>query len=168
MGCDIHCYIQYKEKNQTSDYWFSFGGQFNPGRNYTMFGILANVREHDLPKYYDPKGLPDHKLSWSIEEDLYLHITEDGQGDNEATLENALQWRRPIINDMDGKPYKVEHPDWHSHSWLTTDELKKAYSWYKKETGWKVGLEYRVLLSIMKALENKGKNDVELVFWFDN
>jgi hypothetical protein len=166
MGCDIHMYIQYKEKK--SNYWYGFGGRINPGRDYTMFGILAGVRDTNQPKYYDPKGLPDHELSYAANDDLYLYITDNGEGDGETTLERAKQWGVKIINDSDGKPYRAEHPDWYNHSWLTTAELKKAYSWYKKHKGWKPCLEYRVVLSTMNTLENDGKNDVIVVFWFDN
>ena len=166
MGCDIHAYIQYKEKKSASNYWQGFGGEIILDRSYMMFGVLAGVR--DSPKYYhEPKGLPEH-LSWQCEGDLYLQITETGAGDNEITLEGAQNYHRPIIKNDKGVPYKVQHPDWHSFSWLTTSELKQAYKWYKKETGYAPGLQYRVLLKILKELENKDKNEAILVFWFDN
>jgi hypothetical protein len=52
MGADIHMYVEYRNKKQAKDletqgrdpYWYSFGDCFNPGRNYTMFAILAGVR----------------------------------------------------------------------------------------------------------------------------
>jgi hypothetical protein len=176
MGCDAHFYIQYKKKTDDDRWWWDFGGRINPGRNYAMFGILAGVRDHNTPHSFDPKGiLPYEKQSYSVRDDLYLTITEDGNGDNETTLEQALKWSREdkIIKDADGNPYKVLHPDWHSHSWMTIDELKQACKWYKKyakESGYDndVPLEYKVILKTMKALEDKGKNDVIAVFWFDN
>lgn len=58
--------------------------------------------------------------------------------------------------------------NWFGHSWLTTKELKKAFKWYKKEDGVKPSLTYRALLNVMETLENKGKNDVIVVFWFDH
>jgi len=48
MGCDIHLYIEYKSKKTEFDGydsgWQSFGKSINPGRNYAMFGLMANVR----------------------------------------------------------------------------------------------------------------------------
>jgi len=168
MGCDIHAYVEYKEKEDNSnEYWWGFGGQINPGRDYTMFGILAGVRYHPK-KGFDPRGIPNHHLSWAANDNLYLYITEDGEDDNSTTLEQAKLWGKEIIYDDDGKPFKVKHPDWHSHSWLTTKELAQAYKWYEEELGHKPGLEYRALLKLMKALEDNGKNKVIVVFWFDN
>ncbi len=176
MGCDAHFYIQYKKKTDNFDeWWFDFGGEISPGRNYAMFGILAGVRER-TPHCFEPKGiLPEKKQSFAVREDLYLVITEDGKGRNETTLENAKRYSREsdLIKDKNGKPIKVLDPDWHSHSWLTIKELKKAFKWYKKYAkaeGNKSGVpfEYKVILKVMKILENKGENDVLLVFWFDN
>ena len=172
MGCDIHMYVQYREKKEeqsepNNDWWDDFTSQISPGRNYTMFGILAGVRDM-VENGFEPKGLPDFGLGWSAGWDLYLRITEDGKEEGCCTLEQAQRWRRPIINNNEGKPYKVEHPDWHSHTWLTPKELAQAYRWYKKETGWAPSLAWRVLLKMMKALEDNGKNEVVVVFWFDN
>jgi len=174
MGCDIHMYVQYREKTRDNGFWWNFGGEFNPGRNYAMFGILAGVR-YDSDKGYESRGLHDIQLSYGIESDLYLYIIEEGQGrdgePNTCTLEQAERWAKwgnPIINGKDGKPYKVRHPDWHSHSWLTPKELARAYRWYRKESEFPVPLEWRVFLNMAKALEDGGKNEVKIVFWFDN
>jgi hypothetical protein len=77
MGADIHMYIQYKEKERTntnslSDWWDGFGGQFG-SRNYTLFGILAGVRERTKHSF-DPKGIPTFGLSYDVARDLYLYI----------------------------------------------------------------------------------------------
>jgi len=183
MGCDIHMYVQYQNKKQAKEtkkqgrepYWWNFGGQMNPGRNYTMFGILAGVRDWpaDENKSFEPRGIPDFGLCYTARGDLYLYIVddEDGRvdpGENYCTLEQAQRWRRRIYNNDKGEPWYTEHPDWHSHSWLTTKELAQAFRWYKKETGYEPCLEYRVLLKMMKELEDKGENEVVVVFWFDN
>jgi hypothetical protein len=175
MGCDAHFYIQYKKKTEDDQLWRNFGGRLNPGRNYAMFGILAGVRDKNPPHSFEPKGiLPEEKQSWYVRNDLYLYITEDGKGDNETTLERAKSWGGcQIINDINGDPYKVDHPDWHSHSWMTIEEYKQALKWYKeyaKEDGIEGGVpfDYKVILKVMKVLENNGRNDVLLIFWFDN
>ncbi len=176
MGADIHMYIQYKEKNEDRKIWYSFGGRINPGRNYAMFGILAGVRDRNVPNGFRPKGvLPREEQSWNVESDLYLYITEDGDGEHQTTIEDAQRWfgGKEIIMDDKGDPFKVLHPDWHSHSWMTPDEFDRAlkiYKKYAKDNGYDKGvpLEYKVILKTMRALENKGKNEVLLVFWFDN
>jgi hypothetical protein len=176
MGCDIHCYIQYKKKTDEDNWWECFGGEIWPGRNYAMFGILAGVRDHYAPHSFTPKGiLPEEKQSWAVRDDLYLVITEDGKGHNETTLENAKLWssESELIKDKDGKPVRILQPDWHNHSWMTIEELEKAYKLYKKyiksegEEG-RIPFGFKMILKVMKALEDNGKNDVLLVFWFDN
>jgi len=180
MGCDIHMFVQYRnierakknKKEGRNDYWWGFGGHLNPGRNYTLFGILAGVRDNpmDKDKMFYPKGLPGFELSYEALDSLYLYIREEDECDEEGscTLAQAQRWGKYIINDSSGKPWRTLHPDWHSHTWLTTQELVQTYRWYKKETGHAPGLEYRVLLKMMKDLENKGENEVVVVFWFDN
>lgn len=173
MGCDVHMYVEYKDKD--SEYWHGFGGRINPGRNYGMFAILAKVRG-SYPKSFSPKGIKDLTLSYHCQDDYYLDISEDGKGDNETTLERALDWNKRYNSELvcgsDGKPYRVEHPDWHSHSWMNIKELTEAYKIYKKEekkeygTG-SVPVEYKALLDLMKSLE-KGGYDTRVVFWFDN
>jgi len=170
MGADIHMYIQYRDKsriNTDHSWWRDFGGRINPGRNYDMFSVLAGVRG-TADKGFEPKGIPDFELSWHAQSSLYLIITEDGKDEDCCTLEQAESWGKPIIKNALGKPIKTLHPDLHSHSWLTVKELEQAYRWYKKESEYGIGLEYRVLLKIMKELEDKGKNEVVVVFWFDN
>jgi len=172
MGCDIHMYVQYREKERVNtkyDWWDGFGSRFG-SRNYTLFGILAGVRDPNVKHSYDPKGIPTFGLCYEIEDDLYLRIREDNipSYDGSCTLEDAKRWGRPIINDSEGKPIKTPHPDWHSHSWLTVDELKQAFKWYKKESGYKLDVEYRAMIKAMEVLKDDGKNDVVVVFWFDN
>jgi len=179
MGCDIHMNVQYQNKKEAKEakkqgrdpYWWDYGGGFNPGRNYTMFGILAGVRDYpnDESKGFDPRGIPDFGIGYGARHDLYLYITKEPiPGEGCCTLEQAQRWGRRIVNNDKGEPWYTEHPDWHSHTWLTIKELAQAYRWYKKATGYEPCLEYRVLLKVMKALEDNGENKVVVVFWFDN
>lgn len=172
MGCDIHMYVEYSHKD--SNYWQGFGGRINPGRNYGMFGVLAGVRGH-FKDSFTPKGIKDLELSYQCSDDYYLDITEDGKGNNETTLERAYEWNKRCGCELKfhgEKPYRVQHPDWHSHSWMSVKELTKAFNIYKKMekeeygTG-SVPIEYKVILNIMKTLE-KGGYESRVVFWFDN
>ena len=56
MGCDIHCYIEYKPAG--SDDWSDFGGRINPGRNYDLFAKLAGIRNYDeITPIAKPRGM---------------------------------------------------------------------------------------------------------------
>jgi hypothetical protein len=173
MGCDIHMYVQYRKKDfdpKWESYWNEFGGHLNPGRDYSMFGILSDGVRSSWTKCHEPKGLPEGNLGWTAEREAYLYVKTDTNpyDDGYCTLEDAQRWGRKIELDKDGKPWRTIHPDWHSFSWLTTEEYAQALRWYSSQVRYKAGLEYRALLKLMKALEDNGKNDVRIVFWFDN
>ncbi len=139
-------YIQYKNKKYDES-WNNFGGRINPGRNYDMFGILASGVRTDWNKSFNPRGLPN-KISLTIEEDLHNPIYND---------------KHNICNRDD-----VINPDSHSHNYLSVDEYNQALKWYREQTKSKPPLEYKVLLKLMRELENKKQNEVMIVFWFDN
>lgn len=174
MGCDIHAYLEYKNKGTDKGYWQNFGAQFRLDRNYLMFGLLANVRNDGA--IIQPKGIPDG-LAYEAEGDLYLRINDEYKDDEGyCSLERALHWQKngETIVMNDGKPYKITHPDWHSHSWLTLDEFKSVLDAYEakcKESiqndNFRWGVEYRALYASMKSLSDEGF-ETRLIFWFDN
>jgi hypothetical protein len=57
---------------------------------------------------------------------------------------------------------------------MSSKELEKAYKGYKvhasKEWDKKmdVPVEWKAILAAMKSLEDEGKNEVRVVFWFDS
>jgi hypothetical protein len=182
MGADIHMYVEYREKKRakqakkagTISPWYSYGDEINPGRNYIMFAILAGVRGN-YKGSFDPKGQVDD-MGYAAKHDAYMFIVdkprEEIHDQGCVSREDALRyasWGRQIIDDT-----WVEHPDWHSHSWMTIKELEKVFKLYEKYASkeWrepiKVGVEYRALLASMKALDDEGNNEVRVVFWFDN
>jgi hypothetical protein len=184
MGADIHMYIEYSTKKQTKTdrpkYWYTFGGRINPGRNYTMFSLLAGVRG-SYKESLTPKGkLGRDELGYASANDLYCFITDikcDCGESNMVTLDHALKYTKygNEIVYSDGKPLYVSHPDWHSHSWLTADELSIVFDNYKRiyEAEWGCGpievpIEYQAILQVLRTLENDGENDSRVVFWFDN
>jgi hypothetical protein len=135
MGCDIHCYIEYKRANHEGwNNWSSFGGRINPGRDYTMFRLLAGVRSYDNIEV-KPKGLPEN-CGYSVNNDNYLYITES-VGENYATAERAKYYVEKCgckyRMGAEGTPTWVSQPDWHSHSWMTTKELTEVFDKYKIE-----------------------------------
>jgi hypothetical protein len=147
MGCDIHLYIEYKSKKPRYDgresNWASFGNRINPGRNYAMFGLMANVRncysDGKLPVLVEPRGMPDD-VYYSTADDNRMYISED-ECENYVTMETAEGWVKSgsstFINNKEGKPTWVSNPDWHSHSWLTTSEFENVLNKYLElESGW--------------------------------
>ena len=192
MGCDIHMYFEYTdnetiekslrgEKNGRGElikpYWRDIGGRINPGRNYAMFGFLSKGVRSDFENGFEPKGLPPFDdLGYSSRNDSVLYIIKNGEpGENEATLEHALKWTESgfyKIHYRGDEPAWVDHPDWHSHSWLTTAEYEQAinnYMEYAKDEEWgeHVPAEYGAMLAAMKYLEVNGFT-ARVVFWFDN
>jgi hypothetical protein len=173
MGCDIHCYIEYKVKraHDGQEFWSSHGGRINPGRNYWAFGHMASVRS-DRGLAFPPKGYPED-ADYYANQDAYLYIDDEcSDEDGYTSLARAKQWEKHghKIIERDGKPYKVEHPDWHSHSWLTPDEFeqvcKQDYKDACNESG-KIDGTYTAILATLRALE-KEYEGARLVFWFDN
>jgi hypothetical protein len=147
MGCDIHLYIEYKSKKPQYDgresTWHSFGKSINPGRNYAMFGLMANVRncysDGKLPVLVEPRGMPDD-ATYSTADDNRIYISET-ESEDYVCMETAKRWvnsgSSKFINNKDGNPTWVTQPDWHSHSWLTTSEFESVLNKYLElETGW--------------------------------
>lgn len=164
MGCDIHAFIEYKDKRSES--WNPFGSEIHLDRNYSIFGFMCNGVRSDHNNGYSARGLPSD-LAYNAKGANWLYITDDKDEPNTATLEEALKWHRDgkgsiIKYDSKGDPQYVEHPDWHSHSWLTTTEyndcLNKAFY---------TSPDYLAVLASMKSFK-ENNCDVRLIFWFDN
>lgn len=164
MGCDIHCYVEYSTGNPP-DYWFSFGGRINPGRDYDLFARLAGVRNYDnVDPVIPPRGMPKGNLSWQVLEAATLFVTP-GPSDNPeyCTRERADQWVKNGQSEYhDEAMSRVTHPDWHTHGWVTPEEFATVLDRTPH-----VGVEYRALLAAMQTIAKEG-NAVRLVFWFDN
>jgi hypothetical protein len=159
MGCDIHCYVEYKRKDY--DRWISFGGRINPGRDYELFGYMAGVR-FAVDPVAAPRGIPPD-MDWQATTDWWLRVS-DKYGDHEGycspeDAERFSRHGREIIKE--GVFAKVANPDWHTPSWLTPNELDAAMT--------KAGApdKYLAILAAMRSFEAQG-HEVRLVFWFDN
>lgn len=140
MGCDIHCYIEYRDRDvsdREDKSWSSFGGRINPGRNYLMFSLMAGVRGGD--GIFEVRGLPEG-LGYYSNDDNYLYITADKECNcgecKSVSVENAARWvesgSSEYKNNREGKPTWVSHPDWHSHSWLSLVEFRQVLEKYKE------------------------------------
>jgi hypothetical protein len=133
MGADIHTFIEYSDfvNHEGERSWSCMGGRYNPGRDYTMFGLLAGVRGRN--QLIDTRGLPE-RTSWEVDGYMWRRINDDlaaKEVEGYVTLADAQRWNEPIENDRDGKPYRVMDPDLHSHSWLTVEELEYVLGYYR-------------------------------------
>jgi len=147
MGCDIHLYIEYKDKKPALEDgyvpgWQSYGNRINPGRNYALFALMANVRNYGdekLPVLVERRGMPDD-VSYTTMNDNRIYISDD-EGEDYVSMETAKRWVKSgsskFINNNDGNPTWVTQPDWHSHSWLTTSEFESVLNkYFELEAGW--------------------------------
>lgn len=163
MGADIHCFVEYRVPG--SEHWGSFGREMSLPRNYRAFAKLAGVRG-DAP-VFEPRGIPDGELSYWARDAYYLRISDHANADDWdgfTTPEKAARWAlqgKAYIYDKDGKPLSIEHPDWHTPTWLTGDE------WRSVVGDLVYGQEYRAVGAAMRSLEDEG-HETRAVFWFDN
>lgn len=176
MGCDIHCYVEYQVSYFGEEpRWASFGNRINPGRDYELFALMADVRNYYSPRIeplYTPRGLPED-VGLSARWDNTLYVTDEERADyGSVTRAVADIWLANNTTTVaktkgNGVTAAVHHPDWHSHSWLNVDELAAVFRVYRAAHKRPVGLEYRALLSAMRYLKRESTG-VRLVFWFDN
>lgn len=161
MGCDIHLFIEYKTPNYDS--WMGFGEQFRLDRDYSMFCRMAGVRQYgdEIKPITEPRGIPTD-LGWKANDENRLFIVDrDEAGESEATRDQAERWVKSGCSKMDGENY-VTHPDWHSHSWLTSDEYETCVNTFSD-----ISVEYKAVLAALRCFEAAG-HQTRVVFWFDN
>lgn len=174
MGCDIHMYIEYNEKNNENKSWISFSKKINPGRLYAIFAKLADVCNHkewNIKPIAADRGFPENAGCYSVSDnyidvsDNYMCLSDEEVDNNSCSKEMAESWVKwGYSKYINNEKNKVSNPDWHSHSWATTKELKKVLKFINVKRG--NIPEWFAVLDTMKSLEKSGK-DVRVVFWFD-
>lgn len=141
MGCDIHCYIEYKK--QGDDRWRDFGGRINPGRNYWMFGAMAGVRTDHIP-HLVPRGWPEDCAYAAFDDNtIYVdeNLKESFKHEGESTHYSQSHAEEYVAKgyckwiERNGLKKWVTNSDWHSHSWLTANEFEVAIAAYLKASG---------------------------------
>lgn len=179
MGCDIHMYLEYadKEDQREERYWNSFSeGELNLYRNYGAFGYLTNghVRADVNMKFgVDPKGLPKGKMSYNVTEETRYYVTDEKREWEKSVSRSeamTLLERHPYVrtySDNSGKLTQIDNPDYHSHSWLSLNEFEMIFKAMCKDKEMHINIEYKAILSLMKFLDKEGM-DTRLVFWFDS
>lgn len=142
-------------------------------RDYVMFHILAEARWSDSPNSFKPKGkIPIDELSVWVKDEITFYIRDDDgySSYRSCTLEDALRYKEEYsceIYERDGKPYLVDDPDLHTHSWLSFSEYEQALKYYTDYTKKKPLVSYLAVYEIMKVYENENY-ETRLVICFDN
>ena len=185
MGCDIHLRVEMRKKvnpySNDKHVWYNAGfkGEFR-SRVYGMFARMANVRSYgdNYKIQFKPRGLPEDMTDWATRKSFYLHIT-----DNEAAAnwgyqyclkEDAENWvEKGYAKWVDENHRTVTDHDLHSHSWLTTQELRQCFDdCFKEEDGtykpYSDYIEWLGLVSLCEGIEYDGVYECRVVFAFDN
>ncbi len=169
MGCDIHPHIEYRKH----DSWWHYCQPWIL-RNYLFFGLIADVRVHDV-QIIATKGFPIKDATYETKAAFGMTVTDakcewGGCGSLITPNEAAARGYQYLEEKL------LEHPDHHTPSWLTTEELREvigAYTRYPsrdspyRESHTKprhaIPDEIAAVYQSMKAL-----GESRLVFWFDN
>jgi hypothetical protein len=160
MGCDIHLFIEHKNKEYP--HWQGFGGEINPGRHYGIFAKLCGVRGYgEIKPITPPRGLPEG-INYKVNNANTLFIDDDSpDGEGCCSSEMAERWIKEGISKR-VSDHRITHPDWHSHSWVTTEELQKVLMELEN-----VDTEWKAVLKVAMYFEELGE-ETRIVFWFDN
>lgn len=173
MGCDIHPYVEvrqqegwqkvhdifenayFREDDPLDDWNRPTSDRPYFGRNYTLFAILAGVRNyHEVSPIAQPRGVPPD-VSSGILGEYTLRILEPGD-DPElpgmCSMEDAVRLVANKSSSWVREGEIITHPDWHSASWFTLAELL-AVDWH----GRKVTLSGRVDAQRYQEFRQQGK-----------
>lgn len=182
MGCDIHLSIERRRRKFSKDEdWrgVGFHGEFG-SRIYGMFARMAGVRDYwedEVKTKFKPRGLPDG-MCWQSKMVFYYFVTDNEEaiewGNNYCSKEDAERWvAKGYSRWLDDKHDMLTDPDHHSHSWLTTQELRQCFDdCFKQEDGtykpFSDYVEWLGLVSLCEGIESDGIHECRVVFAFDN
>jgi len=174
MGCDIHPYLEVVHNNRKmadgKPYVESYSATLN--RDYCLFSLMAGVRgSGNEVCVSEPKGLPEN-LGYCANSDNHLDVVdEDVSEEGICSRTKAEEWVSLGYSTWrDEKQRDVTNPDWHSHSWLSLEELEKVQKLYSN-VNQSPNIQLAVIIASMKTIiELSPPNSVipRLVFWFDN
>jgi hypothetical protein len=188
MGCDVHAFIEARRNQQR--HWFTVAKLYL-SRNYDVFARLAGVRGAAQAAVVAPRGLPADvspitssacmvtvvyagelsKESRSISASEAAKLVEQGKSRYYGEVKKATITFTPnegvpttfIHNaEFEGFPSHITEPDFHTFTWLTVDELRRAINDVSD-----LPADYIAALRAMSALHEAG-DDVRIVLWFDN
>jgi hypothetical protein len=170
MGTHLYFQIEVTStKNFPRLRWGNFARVYLP-QDYLLFALLAAVRrsefvDEELP-WRAPKGLPADVDEHTLEEDSLVVDDEADKLDVPLTCSRAAaeEWVREGISRYLEDGYKVTHPDFHSHSWATREELEQIERDYKAAGGSDTSLA--PIIAMMNAFDTTG-HIARAVFWFE-
>lgn len=180
VGCDIHCYMEYRwvpktvdEAHEASE-WQSFGARINPGRHYQVFNRLAGVRGPGDGALIAPRGIAP-ALGYEAAGDLLLRVHDRPMEDapvnwdeKNVTRVHADSWVQSgnSVRVTYHKQEYVTNPDYHTHSWLTLGEYLGVLVDLKAR-GCEADVGYWALAGALTVFDQRGY-EARVVFWFDN
>lgn len=144
MGCDIHTVVQrragttWEVVEPPAEMMLDQYGPLWEDRNYTLFGILAGVRDPDVPPVAAPKGLPSGVFTNDSDDDLPEPYYDLG--------EHNFSWL--TVAELDAYDWSAPHPSWPAEGPI--GEVLEVERW----------------LSWMRSLGKP--DEVRLVFGFDS
>lgn len=99
-------------------------------------------------------------MGWQARSDYWLYVCE-GPGEGIVTRETAERYATHGSRWKDDTKQFVSNPNWHTPSWVSTEEFAVVAKEFPDEP------EYRAILAAMIEFENQSLPS-RLVFWFDN
>lgn len=183
MGCDIHAYVEYVAftARDGEPYWDCIMQNLGH-RDYNFFSVLSDCGRGEFRPLFEPRGLPEGRLSHVVEREMWLTAVDDKELAEESgycTPEQAKEWSKhghsyrklEIGTNEDGTPRyreQVMHPDLHSHTWLTGDAGQVIAWWITSScSDYPYGVEWDAAFAAMRALEERG-HKTRVVIAFDN
>lgn len=181
MGCDIHLKVERRRRNNPypneKNEWYSTGsynGEFS-SRSYGMFARMAGVRDYNDNKMFEPRGLPEG-MCWATQRAFYMLATDNKDaaewGEHYCLKSHAEKWIEDGYTQwVDENHRYVINPDHHSHSWLTTQELRQCFDdCFIMEDGTFSGdyVDWLGLVSLCEGIESTDEYECRVVFAFDN
>lgn len=130
MGCDIHGYVDY-DLPYPSGIYTRHLASVSISRDYWLFTLLAGVRGESIQgqePISEAKGLPE-RMSWRVEHEAYMIVLDQEETEEYhcCTRKDAEKWGSHYT---DASKKYIHHPDWHSHSWLSLEEVEEVVRRY--------------------------------------
>jgi hypothetical protein len=137
MGCDIHVWLEHREKNHPEYTWGSFGGEMNPGRNYAIFGKIAGLRGGDA--LIEPRGFPNDAgyearrgnetfISDNADIDSLLRSISQKDGgmfESYLTLAGGKKFLEEKLRSFSEEPHSVSPEE--ANGWVEKGDSKYVY-----------------------------------------
>ena len=151
MGCDIHMQVEYRTKIDGTMQWCDgnlyevdkFRDYYpddpkpvriylaNEKRNYTLFGLLAGVRNYDIKPIASPRGFPDDASKSIIQE--YNYCGSEAHSASWLTLAelmNAARTHPDLLNDLVAELHTYFHRVFPNPAPLITQNELRIVFWF--------------------------------------